>query len=360
VTPRALIVDAVPRPAYDLGADHPFARYRQLPLFDLLARHDLVDDSEWLRPLSATREEMRLAHTDAYLDVLQALDAWDPDAGQTDRELLLRAREHGLGYGDNPLAPGQHRASAAVAGASLHGVHAILSGAAPRACNTTGGLHHAMPDRASGFCLVNDLVVAIRTARAEGLQRVLYVDFDVHHGDGVEYAFREDPSVVTVSFHESPDSLWPGTGRASDRGWGKGAGSVVNVPLPAGTGDDAWCEAIATTLPRVVREFEPELIVSQHGCDPHRDDPLAHLECTLAAFRYAAECTRDLADEVCGGRWLATGGGGYQPYSVIPRAWATLWCVMSGKPIPERVDEGWRAHWGERSGQTMPEWFARD
>jgi len=348
------LVHAPSQPTYDLGASHPFAPHRQRPLFDLIESMGLLTADERLAPpelTAASQEELELAHAADYVDAIRALSADHP--GQ--ETLAHGVVDYGMGTSDNPIVPGQHRGAAAVVGATLACVREVMAGRAARACNTTGGLHHAQWSRASGFCIYNDLVAGIREARRLGAPRVLYVDFDVHHGDGVEMAFAEDPDVLTVSFHESPDTLWPGTGRITDQGRGEGLGYAVNVPLLAGTGDRSWCATVDAVLPAVTRAFGPDLIVSQHGCDAHREDPLANLDCTIAAFVHAARTTAALADEVCGGRWVATGGGGYQPYRVIPRAWGAVWCVLSGRQVPSHVDANWRARWSEQSGQNMPE-----
>jgi acetoin utilization protein AcuC len=215
-----------------------------------------------------------------------------------------------------------------------------------------------MPAAASGFCIYTDLVVGIRHARAAGLDRVLYVDFDVHHGDGVEFAFAADPSVMTVSFHEDPAVRFPGTGRITDMGIGDGRGSVVNMPLASGTGDASWLDTVRRVFLPLARRFRPQLIVSQHGCDPHFEDPLADLRLTTQAMVEAARLTAQLATELCDGRWVATGGGGYQPVRVLPRVWAAVWAVMSGRPVPERIAPGWIERWQHRSPEPLCATFA--
>jgi acetoin utilization protein AcuC len=348
---RALLVDSLHLPTYDLGPGHPFAAFRQRPLFDLLARHRLVDDAERLLPEPATEAELGAVHEPAYVALLRRLD--DPG----DREARRLAPVHGLGTEDNPIRPGQHAAAAAAAGGTIACVRAVVEGRAEAAFNPAGGLHHAMPGAASGFCLYNDLALGVVEARRLGLSRIAYLDFDVHHGDGVEWIFRDDPEVLTVSFHESPDRRWPFTGRVEDRGRGAGLGAAVNVPFAPGTADPSWQEAVAEVLAAVLDRFEPELLITQHGCDPHHSDPLADLSLTTASFAFAARLSRELAARHCGGRWVATGGGGYQPYSVIPRAWAMVWAEVSGRALPERVDEGWRNAWREAAGGELPATF---
>lgn len=347
------IVDATSLPVYDLGSEHPFARDRQRPLFDLLRRSGLLQDDDVLPTRPATEAELATAHDVAYLQALRHTSVPHVDAAA-----LVSAQRFGLGTPDNPIAPGQYEAAAAVAGATLECVRAVLDGRCRAAFNPAGGLHHAMPQAAAGFCLINDLVVGIRAARAAGVDRVLYVDFDVHHGDGVERAFARDASVLTLSFHETPEVRFPGTGFAHDLGHGAGRGYALNVPLHPGTGDESFTACVHAVLPVVARAFAPGLIVSQHGCDTHRDDPLATLECTTASMHDAARLTRALADELCSGRWVATGGGGYLPYTVIPRAWTLVWAVLAGKDLPPAIDAGWRRAWAHRAGTELPQhWY---
>ncbi len=338
------LVDARRMPVYDLGPDHPFAPFRQEPLADLIEREGLARDDERFAPTPCTVDELCTVHDRAYVELLARLD--DP----TDRAAARLAPIHGVGTADNPIRPGQHRAAAAAAGGTVACVDAVLRGEADAAFNPTGGLHHAMPAAASGFCLYNDLALGVLAARSHGLRRVAYIDFDVHHGDGVEWIFRDDPDVLTISYHETPERRWPFTGRAIDQGRGAGIGAAMNVPLAPGTTDESFQDAVERTLVPALERFQPELILTQHGCDPHVSDPLADLSLTTRAFAHNAALSRDLAEKLCSGRWVATGGGGYQPIHVLPRAWTIVWCTVSGRPVPERVDASWRDAWQARAG----------
>ncbi|MCA8943558.1 MAG: acetoin utilization protein AcuC, partial [Planctomycetes bacterium] len=340
------------QPAYDLGPEHPFASFRQQPLFDLMRHHGWLDELELIRPEPATRNELELAHESHYIEFVEHL-AEDPDAP----DVRDRAPIFGLGTADNPIAKGQHAAAAAVAGGSLGCVRRVVDGQAKRGFNPGGGLHHAMPASASGFCIYNDLVVAIREAKRRGVERIAYVDFDVHHGDGVEFAFRNDPDVLTISIHETPDVRWPFTGKWEDQGGPEALGSAVNVPVASFTGDESWQHCIETAMRSSFAIFRPQLLVTQHGADPHWEDPLAELKLTTRSFEFAARLARELADEHCEGRWVATGGGGYQPIRVLPRAWSIVWATMSDRPIPERVDPAWIERWQQRSAEPLSELF---
>ncbi len=289
-------------------------------------------------------------HTARYLEAVKRFSA-DP----------YGFPEFGIGEGgDCPPFAGMHEASAAVAGGSLRAVEAILRGDVEHAQHPGGGLHHAMPERASGFCIYDDPALAIARARRDGL-RVLYIDLDVHHGDGVQAIHWADPGVLTVSFHETGRALFPGTGDVDEVGVGVAAGTSVNVPMPPGTGEGAWLAAVTRLLPELAATFAPDLIVSQHGADSHAWDPLAHLNVTTTAHGAAARLVDTLAHRHAGGRWLATGGGGYDVYRVVPRTWALTWLAGAHREVPARTPPGWRDRWAAeaaRYGQSpLPERF---
>lgn len=327
---------------YDFGPGHPLTPRRFGPGLDLLRS---VGAEPGLAPEPATDEELRLCHTQRYIDVVKRFSA-RPFGGDG---------EGGIGEGgDDPPFAGMHEAGAMVAGGSLRAVEAILRGDVEHAFHPGGGLHHAMPGRASGFCIYDDPALAIARARRDGL-RVLYVDLDVHHGDGVQAIHWDDPGVLTLSFHESGRYLFPGTGGTGELGEGTAAGTAVNVPLEPGTGEGAWLEAVRTLLPELAASFGPDLIVSQHGCDAHAWDPLAHLRVTTTAIGEAARLVDALAHRYAGGRWLATGGGGYDAYRVVPRAWSLVWLAGAHRPVPDGTAAAWRDRWegeAERYGQA--------
>ena len=253
-----------------------------------------------------------------------------------------------------------HEAAAAVAGGSVRAMEAILRGDVEHAFHPGGGLHHAMRDRAWGFCIYNDPALAIARARRDGL-RVMYIDLDVHHGDGVQALFWDDPGVLTFSIHESGRYLFPGTGDVTEVGEGAAAGTAVNVPLPPFTGEAAWTQVVRWHLPALAAAFGPDLIVSQHGADSHAWDPLAHLNVTTTAHGEAARLVDSIAHRHGRGRWLATGGGGYDAYRVVPRTWALTWLAGAHLEVPDATPEAWRDRWSAeaaRYGQApLPERF---
>jgi acetoin utilization protein AcuC len=275
-----------------------------------------------LTPEVADDETLGTIHTPGYIAAVRAAS-----------EAFPGAVGHGLGTSDNPVFPGMHGSAALIAGGSVAAARAIAHGDVDRAVNFFGGLHHAMPDYASGFCVYNDAALAIRALLDAGVKRVAYVDVDVHHGDGVQTAFYDDPRVLTVSIHETPLSLFPGTGWPSEWGRGDAHGSSVNIALPAGTGDAAWLRAFHAVVPGVVRAFRPEVLVTQQGADAHREDPLADLNLSVDGQRTSYLALRELAESVTGGRWLALGGGGYALVRVVPRAWTHLLGIVAGRDI---------------------------
>jgi acetoin utilization deacetylase AcuC-like enzyme len=247
-----------------------------------------------------------------------------------------------------------HEVSATIAGASIGGVNLVMEGAATHAFNPAGGLHHAQRDWASGFCVYNDVAVAIARAVREFGARVLYLDFDAHHGDGVQAAFYDDPRVVTVSFHETGRHLFPGTGEVLELGTGPGLGSSLNIPLEPYTDTEMWTEAVDAVLPPLFARFRPDLVVAQFGCDAHAWDPLTHLLLTTQATAHAARLTHDLSHEFCDGRLLATGGGGYEVFRVVPRAWSIVWATLVHQPLPARVPDDWIQRWQPQCAPELP------
>ena len=332
---------------YDFGPDHPLAPIR-VELTIALARAFGVldaDNVEILPVEHATDDELTLVHTPGYIDAVRT-------AGTTLRADIA----HGLGTSDDPLFTGMHEATSLVAGATLAVARAVHDGRHEHGVNVAGGLHHAMASLASGFCIYNDPAIAIAWLLEQGVQRIAYVDIDVHHGDGVQAAFWNDPRVLTISLHESGRTLFPGTGFPDEIGGPDAEGYAVNVALPAGTGDNGWLRALHAVALPLVRAFRPEFLLTQHGCDSHALDPLANLLVTVDGQRRAHAALHALAHEVCAGRWIATGGGGYELVRVVPRTWTHLLAEAAGRPIDPDTEtpEGWRDFVLSRSGVHAP------
>jgi acetoin utilization protein AcuC len=336
--------------AYDFGPGHPMAPVR-LELTAALCRDLGLFDLPQVAVVGAepaTDDILHSVHSAEFVSAVRAAGKGELDS--------QAARPFGLGTDDVPIFDNMHEASARVVTGTRDLALAVWNGEIDHGVNFTGGLHHAMHAQASGFCVYNDLAAAIQSLLDVGVDRVAYVDVDVHHGDGVERIFWDDPRVMTVSVHESGHTLFPGTGHAYDVGVGRAAGNAVNLALPAGTADSAWLRAFHAIVPPLVRSFRPQVLITQHGCDSHMSDPLAHLALSLDCQRASYQVLHELAHELCDGRWVATGGGGYEVVDVVPRAWAHLVGIAAHHEIDPRtpLPPGWREMVAQRMRQTAP------
>lgn len=333
---------------YDFGVRHPMTPVRLDLTFRLAQQLGVLElpGVEVVGAEPADDAVLATAHTPDYIEAVRLAGTEGvPDEAR------------GLGTEDDPVFPGMHDAAARLVTGSVESALAVWHGHARHAVNLAGGMHHAMPDRASGFCVYNDAVAAIRAVLADGATRVAYLDLDAHHGDGVERAFWDDPRVLTVSVHESGTTLFPGTGHPADIGGPHAPGGAVNVALPAGTSDAGWLRAVQSVALPVVRAFEPQLLVSQHGCDAHANDPLTNLAVSVDALRAATMAVHDLAHDVAHGRWLALGGGGYAIVNVVPRIWTHVLAIAAHAPIDVAtpVPQAWREHVEGTLGPPAPE-----
>src|SRR6266446_3617885 len=367
--PRARLIFDPAELNYNFGPEHPLQPGRLAALIDLLEQSGLWQsrDERTRLPLrAATPEELGLIHTPEYIAAVQRLSTFSK-AGAGEDERKERADlelKYGFGDGDTPALPRMHEMSADIAGGTLVALGAVMGlpeGGVFNAQNErplhifhpAGGLHHAWAERASGFCVYNDISIAIAHVLRASEAKVLYIDFDAHHGDGVQRSFYDDPRVMTVSFHETGRYLFPGTGDVLELGEGSGRGYSVNVPLEAFTEDDSYIEIIQALLPPLALSFAPDVIISAHGCDTHAWDPLTHLELTLRSMEAQVKLVHQLAQMYCQGRWLALGSGGYDPYRVVPRGWSMVWAEMSGQALPEHLPEEWVKRW-------RPAWLAAE
>ncbi len=332
---------------YSFGPEHPFNSKRLALTLDLLRKSGILHKEDLFEPKAAGRQDLLLAHSSGYIDTVERLSA-------TGTEIDL---EHGLGSEDTPVFPHMHEASSLVLGGTLLAAKLVMEGKLEHALNLGGGLHHAMRDKASGFCIYNDAVAAISYLKERYHARVAYIDIDAHHGDGVQTAFYSDSNVLTISVHETGRYLFPGTGFEEERGIGEGYGYSANIPLDAFTEDDSWIKSFGAVVPALVESFRPDIIITQNGCDGHILDPLTHLCCTTRSYDVAFRLLHKLAHRLCGGRLVALGGGGYDWYRVVPRVWALLWSELSGRELPEEIPPDWRAEWEQEARVTLPEQF---
>ncbi len=326
---------------YDLGADHPFSPLRLVMVRELLSA--LGETPVYVEAPLATREDVLSVHAERYVRRVEAASRG---------EAVPDLEHYGLGTGDTPVFPDMDRITRRLVGGTVEAVRRVALGQADRALQLGGGLHHAQYDRASGFCVYNDLAVAIRWALGEGL-RVAYVDVDVHHGDGVQWIFYDEPRVLTISFHESGRYLFPGTGHVHELGRGGALGTKLNVPFEPFTEDESWIEAFEAVVPAALAWFRPDLILVQAGADAHYLDPLADLLLTTRSYRHAFPRLVELAERYAGGRIAFTLGGGYS-FDATPRVWALLYFWIQGRNPPEAIPEEWRRRWQERLGIELP------
>ncbi|MEW6583371.1 MAG: acetoin utilization protein AcuC, partial [Actinomycetota bacterium] len=335
--------------AYNLGDEHPLSPVRRELAAELIRAYGLLrhPDVTVITPRRATDEEIARVHAPAYIAAVKRLGT-EPDLAHA-----WEATQWGLGAGgDTPAFPGMHEAAAAICGASIAAALEVWEGRAERCFSAGGGLHHAFANRAAGFCIYNDCAVAIAALLDAGAERVAYIDVDVHHGDGTQWIFYDDPRVLTCSVHESGRYLFPGTGWISERGSGAGEGTALNIPLPAFSGDGPYLRAVEEVIGPAVRDFRPDVVVTQNGADPHHSDPLAHLQVTMHAFPRLYRSLRDIADDAAQGRWVALGGGGYT-FDVVPRAWTLLFATMLGVDPPDEIPAEWLHLARQRSREDL-------
>ena len=316
---------------YDLGGSHPLNPVRLDLTIRLATELGVLDGVSLLVPEHAPESELLRVHSTDYLDAVKRAPDTPYDVG------------HGLGTDDNPVFENMHESASLVVGSSLLAARQIASGSTSRAVNIAGGLHHAMRDNAAGFCVYNDCSIAISWLLDNGFDRIAYIDTDVHHGDGVQAAFYDDPRVLTISLHQHPMTLWPGTGLSTEIGGEHASGGSVNLPLPPMTSDSGWLRAFDAVVPSLLGAFQPQILVTQCGVDSHRDDPLADLALTVDGHRAIYLRLRELAERHSGGKWLALGGGGYQLVRVVPRSWTHLLAIALGRDLaPDTpMPQGW-------------------
>jgi acetoin utilization protein AcuC len=346
---------------YHFGPGHPLAPVRVELTMRLAHEFGLWNQPgvTVAAPGPASDADLQLVHDASYVSGVEAVSRWAeyPDARDGLAGNQLRAAQmFGLGTEDNPVFPGMHEASALVAGATLAAARAAWSSPGEHGASIAGGMHHAMAAHASGFGVYNDVAIAIAWLLEAGAERIAYVDIDAHHGDGVQTAFYNDPRVLTISVHQHPQTLFPFTGLPAETGGSGAEGSAVNVALPPRTRDAPWLRAFYAIVPPLLRQFRPQILVSQHGADTHRLDPLAHLELSIDAQRAAHAAIHALAHDLAGGRWLLTGGGGYDLVRVVPRTWTHLLAEAAGQPIDPAspTPAAWRDYVARRTCLPAP------
>jgi acetoin utilization protein AcuC len=311
--------------SHSYGPNHPLKLERLRITMDLIGAYGLFDHPEipWVEAREADEQDVRLVHDSEYLEVLRQANTGQAPA---------QSGHYGLGSGDNPVFSGLYNWSLLVTGATLECIRQVRYENRRIAFNIAGGLHHALSARASGFCYLNDPAIGIARMVQDGL-RVVYLDLDVHHGDGVEAVFYNTDQVLTISIHQHGHTLFPGTGFPEEMGQGPGRGFAVNVPLAPGTDDDLYLRVFKEMVPPLVRAFAPDVLVTQLGVDTFTTDPLASLNLTREGF---CKLIREIKS--WGLHWVALGGGGYNIMNVA-RAWTSAWAIMKGVELSDDLPD---------------------
>lgn len=345
---RAKFVYSEQFQTYKFSDNHPFNQLRVELTLDLLKKCNAITNDQIVDARMATDDEIALIHNPKYIEAIQKAGR-----GQLDKEL---GRNYGIGTEDTPIFPNMHEAGAWLVGGTLAAVDAVMEGDVDHALNLGGGLHHGFKGRASGFCIYNDSSIAIQYIRKKYDKRILYIDTDAHHGDGVQWTFYDDPNVCTLSIHETGRYLFPGTGDVNERGAGQGYGFSFNIPVDAFTEDESFQEVYRTAMFEIAEYFKPDIIITQNGADAHYHDPLTHLSTTIDTYRIIPKIAHEVAHQYCNGKWIAVGGGGYDMWRVVPRAWAFIWLEMNGigTDIAGDLPKEWINEWQSQSTVPLP------
>ncbi|WP_349408169.1 acetoin utilization protein AcuC [Pseudalkalibacillus sp. SCS-8] len=332
---------------YKFSNKHPFNPLRFKMTYELLREAGILQDDQIVKPRKATDEEIKLIHNEDYVNAIKLAGKGQLPTSQES--------SFGLNTDDTPIFEDMHEASAWLVGATLTAVEQVFEGGSKKALSLGGGLHHGFRGRASGFCIYNDSSIAIEYMKQKYNARVLYIDTDAHHGDGVQWAFYDDPDVCTFSIHETGRYLFPGTGNVSEKGAGKGYGYSFNIPVDAFTEDESWIPLIEEAIDEIAAYFKPDVIISQNGVDAHYWDPLTHLSVTMKSYKRVPEIVNRAADRYAEGRWIAVGGGGYDIWRVVPRAWSLIWAEMNKIDLQGKLPSEWLTKWQTKAPVQLPE-----
>ena len=322
---------------YDFGPNHPLRPLRLKLTYDLMEKLNLLSHKrlEIKEPIVATQEQIERAHDPEYVEVVKKLSANPEDR-------IIQPYLYGLGPGDNPIFRGMYEASALVCGASIVAADSVWKNDdIVIGFNPAGGLHHAQKKRASGFCIFNDIAVAIHHLKHLKKDiKIAYLDIDCHHGDGVQWLFYDDPNVLTISFHESGKFLFPGTGHTNEIGEGAGKGYSLNFPLLPGTNNRMLVKLFRYCVPRILEAYSPDVLFTQLGVDMHFNDPLTQMGASISAYKNIAQTLYTSSHDYCNNRWVAVGGGGYL-MTVVPRAWSVFLARMLDIELKNELPNDW-------------------
>jgi len=322
---------------YNFGPSHPLRPLRLELTYSLMEKLGLLNHKnlEIFQPRLATKQEIARVHSSDYINVIERLS-------KNPKDKEIKPFIYGLGPGDNPIFEGMYEASSLVCGASIKAAETVWDNDEFHiAFNPAGGLHHAQKDKASGFCIFNDIAVAIKHLKSIDKDiRIAYLDIDCHHGDGVQWLFYDDPNVLTISLHESGKYLFPGSGDTEETGTGKGTGYSINFPLIPGTNNKMYLKIFTECIPKILEKYQPDILATQLGVDTHFNDPLTQLGVSIRLHKTLAKEIKTYAENHCNNKWLAFGGGGYL-MTVVPRAWSLFLARMLDVDLPNHLPDEW-------------------
>ncbi len=322
---------------YNFGRDHPLRPLRLKLTYSLMEKLKLLEHQRLtiIQPRIATQQEIESTHSPEYIKIVKKLS-------ENPKDNSVIPYRYGLGPGDNPIFKGMYEVSALICGASIKAVETVWNEEEFKiAFNPAGGLHHATKDKASGFCIFNDIGVAINHLKTLKKDiKIAYLDIDCHHGDGVQWLFYDDPNVLTISYHQDGRFLFPGTGNINENGEGKGKGFSINFPLLPGTHNKPFLNLFRKTAPKLLEAYAPDILITQLGVDTYFDDPLTQMGFSLSIYRDIAQTLKTAAREYCQNKWVALGGGGYL-MTVVPRAWTIFLSKMLDIELENELPDSW-------------------
>jgi acetoin utilization protein AcuC len=326
---------------YDFGKTHPLKPVRLKLTFELLRSIGYLErpNVSVFDSKVAIEEELALFHSESYIETVKKYS--DIGSGLLDS-------------GDTPAFKGCFESTSIIVGASLKALELVADGKTYHAFNMSGGLHHAFRDRASGFCIFNDPAICIAFLKKEyDMERILYLDIDAHHGDGVMYGFYSDSKVLDIDFHEDGNYLFPGTGFIHELGKDETQGLKINFPFPPGTGDSQYGRAFRELVPALIDKFKPEIILMQCGADSHYDDLLTHLNLSTHMYSEIANTIHESAHKYCNGKLIMFGGGGYNLFNV-PRCWTVVLNEILGERSNIELPSSWKKLYKKIVGDPIP------
>ncbi|PTE80453.1 acetoin utilization protein AcuC [Staphylococcus cohnii] len=332
---------------YRFSNQHPFNQMRLKLTTELLSDLGYLKPEHIVRPRIATDDELNLIHSYDYIQSIRRAS----HGILNDNE----AKKYGLDGSDTLQFRMMHKHSARIVGGALNLADKIMDGTFTNGCHLGGGLHHSLPGRANGFCIYNDVAITIAYLIKHYDLRVMCIDTDAHHGDGTQWSFYTNNDALIYSIHETGKFLFPGSGNYTERGNEQGFGYTVNIPLEPYTEDDSYLEVLNETLEPVVASFKPDIIVSVHGVDIHYLDPLTHMSCTLNTLYEIPYKIKALADKYTDRKVIMFGGGGYNIWKVVPRAWTHVFLALIGEQQQQgELPEKWVAKWTPYATCELP------